>query len=159
MRKKLLLEQNIQLFDRLPAAEGEIKRLKNELEEEKRRAAALKEENARLTENKGSTAAPLKILESKVIKQAGITPDTDYGAAGIGKTVIAVVATKYWEKFITRENAKELINLILGRTEVAKAEILNIVTTDNADEEKRRLIDEQLALAEDYFASVTAQTE
>ena len=58
MRKKLLLEQNIQLFDRLTAAEGEIKRLKNELEEEKRRAAALKEENARLTENKGSTAAP-----------------------------------------------------------------------------------------------------
>ena len=77
MRKKLLLEQNIQLFDRLTAAEGEIKRLKNELEEEKRRAAALKEENARLTENKGSTAAPLKILESKDIKQAGITPDTD----------------------------------------------------------------------------------
>ena len=36
MRKKLLLEQNIQLFDRLTAAEGEIKRLKNELEEEKR---------------------------------------------------------------------------------------------------------------------------
>ena len=30
MRKKLLLEQNIQLFDRLTAAEGEIKRLKNE---------------------------------------------------------------------------------------------------------------------------------
>lgn len=157
MRKKLLLEQNIQLFDRLTAAEGEIKRLKNELEEEKRRAAALKEENARLTENKGSTAAPLKILELNVIKQAGITPDTDYGAAVIGKTVVA--AAKYCEQLKTRDNAKELINLILGRTEVAKAEILNIVTTDNADEEKRRLIDEQLALAEDYFASVTAQTE
>ena len=54
MRKKLLLEQNIQLFDRLTAAEGEIKRLKNELEEEKRRAAALKEENARLAENRGA---------------------------------------------------------------------------------------------------------
>ena len=157
MRKKLLLEQNIQLFDRLAAAEGEIKRLKNELEEEKRRAAALKEENARLTENKGSTAAPLKILESKVIKQAGITPDTDYGAAVIGKTVVA--AAKYCEQLKTRDNAKELINLILGRTEVAKAEILNIVTSDNVAEEKRRLIDEQLALAEDYFASVTAQTE
>ena len=157
MRKKLLLEQNIQLFDRLAAAESEIKRLKKELEEEKRRTAALKEENARLSENKGSTAAPLKILESKVIKQAGITPDTDYGAAVIGKTVVA--AAKYCEQLKTRDNAKELINLILARTEVAKAEILNIVTTDNADEEKRRLIDEQLALAEDYFASVTAQTE
>ena len=157
MRKKLLLEQNIQLFDRLTAAEGEIKRLKNELEEEKRRAAALKEENARLTENKGSTAAPLKILESKVIKQAGITPDTEYGAAVIGKTVVA--AAKCCERLKTRDNAKELINLILGRTEVAKAEILNIVTADTADEEKRRLIDEQFAAAEDYFASVTAQTE
>lgn len=157
MRKKLLLEQNIQLFDRLTAAESEIKRLKKELEEEKRRTAALKEENARLTENKGSTAAPLKMLEAKVIKQAGITPDTEYGAAVIGKTV--VVAAKYCEQLKTRDNAKELINLILGRTEVAKAEILNIVTTDNDDEEKRRLIDEQLALAEDYFASVKAQTE
>lgn len=157
MRKKLLLEQNIQLFDRLTAAESEIRRLKKELEEEKRRTAALKEENARLTENKGSTAAPLKMLEAKVIKQAGITPDTDYGAAVIGKTVVA--AAKYCEQLKTRDNAKELINLILGRTEVAKAEILNIVTTDNADEDKRRLIDEQLALAEDYFASVTAQTE
>ena len=157
MRKKLLLEQNIQLFDRLTAAEGEIKRLKNELEEEKRRAAALKEENARLAENKGAATAPLKILEAKVIKQAGITPDTEYGAAVIGKTVIA--AAKCCERLKTHDNAKELINLILGRTEVTKAEILNIVTTDNADEEKRRLIDEQLALAEDYFASVTAQTE
>ena len=157
MRKKLLLEQNIQLFDRLTAAESEIRRLKKELEEEKRRTAALKEENARLTENKVSTAAPLKMLEAKVIKQAGITPDTDYGAAVIGKTVVA--AAKYCEQLKTRDNAKELINLILGRTEVAKAEILNIVTTDNADEDKRRLIDEQLALAEDYFASVTAQTE
>ena len=73
MRKKLLLEQNIQLFDRLAAAEGEIKRLKNELEEERRRAAALKEENARLSENKGTATAPLKMLEAKVIKQAGIT--------------------------------------------------------------------------------------
>ena len=152
-----MLEQNIQLFDRLAAAESEIKRLKKELEEEKRRTAALKEENARLTENKGSTAAPLKILESKVIKQAGITPDTDYGAAVIGKTVVA--AAKYCEQLKTRDNAKELINLILGRTEVTKAEILNIVTSDNAAEEKRRLIDEQFAAAEDYFASVTAQTE
>ena len=154
MRKKLLLEQNIQLFDRLTAAEGEIKRLKNELEEEKRRAAALKEENARLAENKGAATAPLKILEAKVIKQAGITPDTEYGAAVIGKTVVA--AAKYCEQLKTRDNAKELI---LGRTEVAKAEILNIVTSDNAAEEKRRLIDEQFAAAEDYFASVTAQTE
>ncbi len=119
MRKKLLLEQNIQLFDRLTAAESEIRRLKKELEEEKRRTAALKEENARLTENKGSTAAPLKMLEAKVIKQAGITPDTDYGAAVIGKTVVA--AAKYCEQLKTRDNAKELINLILGRTEVAKA--------------------------------------
>ena len=157
MRKKLLLEQNIQLFDRLTAAEGEIKRLKNELEEEKRRAAALKEENARLSENKGAATAPLKILEAKVIKQAGITPDTEYGAEVIGKTVVA--AAKYCERLKTHDNAKELINLILGRTEVTKAEIHNIVTSDNADEKKRRLIDEQFAAAEDYFASVTAQTE
>ena len=155
MRKKLLLEQNIQLFDRLTAAESEIKRLKKELEEEKRRTAALKEENARLTENKGSTAAPLKILESKVIKQAGITPDTDYGAAVIGKTVVA--AAKYCEQLKTRDNAKELINLILGRTEVAKAEILKTVSSDIAFDEKKAKIDAEYESAKDYFESVIRQ--
>ena len=39
MRKKLLLEQNIQLFDRLAAAESEIKRLKKALDLEKMRSA------------------------------------------------------------------------------------------------------------------------
>ena len=155
MRKKLLLEQNIQLFDRLTAAESEIKRLKKELEEEKRRTAALKEENARLTENKGSTAAPLKMLEAKVIKQAGITPDTEYGAAVIGKTVVA--AAKYCEQLKTRDNAKELINLILGRTEVAKAEILKTVSSDIAFDEKKAKIDAEYESAKDYFESVIRQ--
>ena len=157
MKKKLLLEQNTQLFDRLTAAESEISRLKKELEEKNRAITALKEENARLSDKKETVTAPLKTLEAKVIKQGGITPDTEYGATVIGKTVVA--AAECCERLKTRDNAKELINLILGRTEVTKAEILNIVTADTADEEKRRLIDGQFAAAEDYFASVTAQTE
>ena len=155
MRKKLLLEQNIQLFDRLAAAESEIKRLKKELEEKNRTVASLKEENARLTENKGSAAAPLKILESKVIKQAEATPDTDYGAAVIGKTVVS--AAKCCERLKTRDNAKELINLILGRTEVAKAEILKTVSSDIAFDEKKAKIDAEYESAKDYFESVIRQ--
>ena len=66
MRKKLLLEQNIQLFDRLAAAESEIKRLKKELEEEKRRTAALKEENTRLPKTRARLPHRLKYLNQRL---------------------------------------------------------------------------------------------
>lgn len=67
MRKKLLLEQNIQLFDRLTAAESEIKRLKKELEEEKRRTAArLKRKTRALPKTRARLPHRLKYLNQRL---------------------------------------------------------------------------------------------
>ena len=56
-------------------------------------------------------------------------------------------------------DAKELVNLILGRTEVAKAEILKIVGSEIPLENKYEQISGCEKSAEDYFHSVMAQND
>ena len=93
-------------------------------------------------------------------KQASVSPEIEYGAAVIGK--IVVEAAKYINRVTSRgeqEYTKELINLILGRTEVAKSEILGIVSSDAAADEKKRGADAQLEQAKDYFESIIAQVQ
>lgn len=159
MRKKLLLLQNNQLFDRISSAEAEIQRLKKELIERDGQINQLKKENEQLLSKLNATE-PLKILEAKVVKQASVTPEVEYGASVIGKTVIE--AAKACNKLTadgSADGAKELVNLILGRTEVAKAEILNIVSSVDSFEAKKRKIDAQFESATDYFVSVMAQRQ
>lgn len=159
MRKKLLLLQNNQLFDRLSGAETEIQRLKKELNEREAQINELKKENERLLSKLNATE-PLKTLEAKVVKQASVTPEVEYGASVIGKTVIE--AAKACNKLTAdgmADGAKELINLILGRTEVAKAEILNIVSSADSFDVKKQKMDAQLEGAADYFGSVLAQRQ
>ena len=50
-------------------------------------------------------------------------------------------------------NKKDLLNLIMGKSEVAKAEILNVVTSDAATDTKISLINAQLSEAVEYFKS------
>ena len=127
MRKKLLILQNNQLFDRLNGAEKEIQRLKKELIDRDGQINELKKENERLLSKLNATE-PLKTLEAKVVKQASVTPEVEYGASVIGKIVIeAAKACNRLTADGKADGAKELINLILGRTEVAKSEILSIV--------------------------------
>ena len=52
---------------------------------------------------------------------------------------------------------RELVNLILGRTEVAKADILNIVSSEDGIAVKTAKIDAVKAETEEYFKSVMAQ--
>ncbi len=157
MRKKLLLEQNTQLFDKVERAEELISELKKQIAEQKDIINEQKNEIERLNASLNATE-PLKNLESKVIKQASLTPEVDYGSAVIGKTVVE--AAKYCNSLTAdgeNDNAKELVNLILGRTEVAKAEILKIVSLEEDFEAKKQKIDEQYDNAIDYFKSIMAQ--
>ena len=159
MSKRELLEQNIQLFDKLTAAEERISALEKQLAERDNEIIALKNERERL-ESKLNATPPLKALEAKVEKQASVSPEIEYGAAVIGK--IVVEAAKYINRVTSRgeqEYTKELINLILGRTEVAKSEILGIVSSDAAADEKKRGADAQLEQAKDYFESIIAQVQ
>ena len=158
MRKKKLIELNHQLFEN-------IEQLKSAAEEIQKENARLKKEIEELTQEnealkiKNASSEPLKRLEEKVAANQAVLPeDSEYGAAIIGKTVVS--AAKHCNKLSTlheNPNTKELINLILGRTEVAKAEILKIISSDNELDLKKRLIDNEHFAAEEYFQSVLAQ--
>lgn len=157
MRKKELLLQNTKLFDEVTALELTVTELKGELSRKEQEIAELKKIIEELEADKNASE-PLKELEEKVIAQVELEADVDYGATVIGKTVVE--ATKCCNSITlsaTGDSAKELVNLILGRTEVAKAEILKVVSSDLDNEEKVKNIDAQYELAVDYFKSVMAQ--
>ena len=88
-----------------------------------------------------------------------ILPDSimEFGAEIIGKIVIE--SAKYADLVAASvsPDKKELLNLIMGKSEVCKAEILNIVTGSALNETKISLINSQLSEAVDYFKSVAAQ--
>lgn len=159
MKKSEMLKQNTELFDRLTDAELTITALKKEIVERDSRITELKSEIERLNAKLNATE-PLKTLEAKVVRQAEVSPEVDYGACVIGKTVL--LAAKHCNALTTEgepEAAKELVNLILGRTEVAKAEILKITSSEYSLEDKKQKIDGCFDSAAEYFKSVMAQRD
>lgn len=159
MKKKILLSENTRLFERVNTAEDEIRKLKGELDKCRTEINELTEENIKLYARLNMTE-PLKKLESKVIGQACVSPEIDYGSKIIGEIVIeAAKACNSLTVSGSQDGTKELVNLILGRTEVAKSEILNIVTASSELEAKKQQIDAQYSSALDYFESVKAQIQ
>ena len=93
-----------------------------------------------------------------VVPDVAIPDDMTYGAEVIGKIVLS--AAKHCNSLTaipTNENVKELVNLILGRTEVAKSEILKIASLDIEPQNKIVAMEKEAREAEDYFQSVMAQ--
>ena len=87
-----------------------------------------------------------------------VSVEFEYAASVIGKTVVE--ATKTCNDItinIDEEDTRELVNLVLGRTEVLKAEILKILNSDNDFEAKKDLMKKEQAEAYDYFNSIKAQ--
>lgn len=87
-----------------------------------------------------------------------VSVEFEYAASVIGKTVVE--ATKTCNDLtinIDEEDTRELVNLVLGRTEVLKAEILKILNSDNDFEAKKDLMQKEQAEAYDYFNSIKAQ--
>ncbi len=157
MRKKKLIEISQELFNRLEAAEKTVSELETQNAELKSQVKLLTDENNFLRDNQ-EKSRPLKELENKMVVNSFLTKDTEYGARIIGQ--IVVDAARYCNLLTSASgngDVKELINLILGRTEVAKAEILKTVSAECDFEEKKAYIDAQKSAAEDYFASVMAQ--
>ncbi len=159
MRKKKLIEQNLSLFEQLQKTQGEIIELKRMLSKSTDEISALK---AKIAENKPEekpqiVTEPMRRLEEKVIANATLKPDMEYGALVIGKIVVA--AAEYSNRLTVGgdESKKELINLILGKTEVAKAEILSVIETDDSFDVKCTKMDQIAALSKEYFESVIAQ--
>ncbi len=83
----------------------------------------------------------------------------EYGAVIIGK--ITVESAKCCDT-VTKNggnDVKELLSLIMGKSELSKAEILNIAMSDAEDSVKREMIDAELTGAVEYFKSVSEQNK
>lgn len=86
-----------------------------------------------------------------------LSEEFEYASAIIGKTVIQ--ATKVCNELSLQDNEDkvDLVNLVLGRTEVLKAEILKILNSENSFQDKKDLMQKEQVAAYDYFDSIKAQ--
>lgn len=159
MRKKKLIEQNLSLFESLQKTQRELSELKKVFDQNMQEIKYLKSqlEEAKEAQNDAVVTEPLRRLEEKVITNATLKPDMEYGARVIGKIVVS--AAEYSNKLTIggTDKHRELVNLILGKTEIAKAEILSVIETDDTLDIKCLKIDQIAADSQEYFESVAAQ--
>lgn len=173
MNKKLLLNQNRELFDKLQLSNLNCKRLReeNQMLNEKIFILSNKinelEANAQKKDDQPQEMVTEEVVlpnetlsESEPVEQESevvLSKEIEYGSKIIGEIVMkaALASNKLAE--LGKKNTKELLNLILGRTEVAKAEILNIVSSEMSFSGKVQTIDSVADEANEYFESVLEQ--
>ena len=159
MRKKKLIEQNLSLFEDLQKTQREISELKKLLSQNADEIKSLKAEltKAKAPEPEVTVTEPMRRLEEKVISNATLKPDMEYGAEVIGQIVVS--AAEYSNKLTIGgdDSKKELVNLILGKTEMAKAEILSVIESGDAFDAKCAKMDQIAVVTKEYFESVLAQ--
>ena len=157
MRKKDLIQQNLSLFDNLQKTKIELNELKKQLKVYAAEIENLKAENTQKSATETVVTEPMRRLEEKVISAASLKPDVEYGAKVIGEIVVS--AADYSNKLTANgdNTRKELVNLILGKTEVAKSEILSVTETQDSFENKCSKIDNIASDTKEYFESVLAQ--
>ncbi len=159
MRKKKLIEQNLSLFEQLEKSQGELAELKRLLKKNTEEISVLK---AKLEENKAeekqpAVTEPMRRLEEKVIANATLNPDMEYASTVIGKIVVAAAEHSNRLTIGGDDSKMELVNLILGKTEMAKAEILSVIESDDSFEIKCAKMDQIADTSKEYFKSVAAQ--
>lgn len=81
----------------------------------------------------------------------------EYAVMAIGKIVTESVKINCVLAGSSNENRKELINLVLGRTEVAKEEISSLISADLSADLLKSSIDKESASAIEYFQSILGQ--
>lgn len=161
MRKSKLIEQNLSLFEELQKTKHELNEVKRLLSKSADEIESLKKQINNFkkveTEQEKTVTEPLRRLEEKVITGATIKPDMEYASKVIGK--IVVCAAEYSNKLTIGgdDSKKELVNLILGKTELAKSEILTIIESTDTFDTKCAKIDQVAAVSKEYFGSVAAQ--
>ena len=126
----------------------EIERLKEQIKE-------LKAVLDSLHPSENNDATPIQKIEEKVTEAAN--RDFEYASAVIGKIVVA--SAEYSNQLTVGGETRyiELVNLILGRAEVAKSEILAIVSLQEEFSVKKERIDIVFEKSKEYFESVMAQ--
>lgn len=98
--------------------------------------------------------------EFDFVEEAAIDNDDDlkeYAVKVIGKIVSESVKINCVLASSNNENKKELINLVLGRTEVAKEEIFSVLSTNLNADLLRNSIDKECAATLEYYHSILGQ--
>ncbi len=142
--QKTLVDLNNELYEKLDESFYMQTKIEKEIEEYKAMSEEKKEENI--------------ILSEPQEEKTQLSEEFEYAAAIIGKTVVE--STKICNELsFNNQSAEslELVNLILGRTEVLKAEILKIVKSETDLDTKKDLMQSEQASAYDYFNSIKAQ--
>lgn len=153
LRKVKLIKQNEELFSELE----NLRRKNSDLEEELK---SLKKEIEELKSEKSDTVNPLKTpiehIEDKVA-DIGIEENaSQYGAKAIGRIVVsqANAASHFSDE---SGSSREKLNLILGKAEVSKAEILKAVSEDADFNLKKVKIDSIVQKTLEYFSNISAK--
>ena len=172
MNKKLLLNQNKILFDKLQVANLSLKRvkeentlLKSEIEKLNGQIAAyssralpmasISDDNP--TAENDITEVAIAVEANNEVEPPEFDAETEFASEIIGQIVIQ--AAKY-SKILNesgKSNIKELINLVLGKTEVVKVEIFNILSSEASFELKCEMISTQYDETVEYFKSIIEQ--
>ncbi len=151
MRKKDLAEQNRLLFEKNRELNSKINELQNTLQ---RREVELNELKSTLVSQEDAFADKSSV-EDTVKAQP---EEAAVAVKAIGRVV--VLCALYLNKLseASYSDKKELINLILGKCEAAKSEILSVDSTNLSSEEATRVMEEIYKDAEEYMKSILAQT-
>lgn len=177
MKKKDLINKMVELIEAMNSLQRQLNSVKTENKELRDRVTALENaakepvktqpEPAVIPETaKGFTVDENALDEPETVAEAPeITVNAvplkdsvvEYAAVAIGKVVQESIKYANLISTSTSPNKKEVLNLIMGKAEVAKAEIFAITEGLLSDENKKELIDAQCAEALDYFKSAYAQ--
>ena len=174
MRKKILLEQFDSLSTSYQKCFFELSELKKENAKLLQKISELEEklaqkqnegfvvdttisEQPQEEENEDEIIADEIKEEKTESEEISLDDAMEYGAKIIGN--IIVESAKYTDMITANpcENTKDLINLIMGKSEICKSEILTIALGELDYQTKCDLMDSQLTDALDYFKSVLAQ--
>lgn len=171
MRKKELMLRLGQLVKtaetlslQLEELKAENERLKKELSEvnngkSEETETVTEDAEEIITEPEGFTVS---VIDEVEIKEEDAEPKLsnealEYAAGVIGK--LTVESAKYSDTLSVAggTDIKDLLSLILGKSEMCKSEILSIALSDASLEAKQQMIDSQMLEAVDYFKSVSEQ--
>ena len=177
MNKNLLMKQNNELFSRIQLLKKqnialtaqvqelnsnainfakEIEALKAEISELKKIATPVDMAPVEADAEKKETVS--QIEETKNALDEIVLPDDfTYASDVIGNIVIKAAGFINQLTASDNSNKKELVNLILGRTEISKSEILSIVSSEVSFDSKKELINTQYEEALEYFKSIMEQ--
>lgn len=166
MRKKALIKKTEELI-------GVMNTLQRQLESLKRENAELKEKIAEFESQKAVPVVQAPVVsegftvyvEEPVAEEIPTEPIElpqdneilEYGAIAIGRVVQESVKYANLISESACDNKKELLNLIMGKAEITKAEIFSITDGNIAVDLKKDLIDTQYDEAVDYFKSAYGQ--